>query len=573
MKATCIIKNWLYISVLLTGFFEILSTSLTGQSREPLYNNSYYIFIPMVAVGDPGNARDSRTGYGSVDSNFLMGKYDVTAEEYCAFLNAVASSDPYGLYDPRMGTDASVACIRRYGTAGANNYSYQVISDGAHREKFPITYVSWFSAARFCNWLYHNQSRGAEDENTTEAGIYQLNGAMTADDITDDTIFQPSDNATFFLPSEDQWYKAAYHQKGTIKNRYWIFPTQSNTLPGNTIGSSFNEANIYLASNWWNKFSIGSSCYFSTPTYRITPVGSFTGTPNPYGTYDMGGNVSQWMTAATSSEDISGHPSISSVIRGGDWDTEAHEQQKLSLTHLYLSGHRVVISPDTKNNLIGFRVAAPYNSSNQFIIRTTSLSDGDSHGFFTNLSTAEKFGLGLGAAALLGVGGVVSYWAEVGICAFSDTESIVLSVDDNNTFLNKTLAKTTFNRNDSSSTIGSVMSVDLSETTLPTTPGNIANSYVLTRGNNSQIAESLIDPGRGHGSSSYMNTADPHASALNDSISRSWLGEQPGDSEVFYNLATGTEALAHSKLREAIQYAVSILPDFSSGFFSNHFYN
>ena len=60
--------------------------------------------VQFVTVGDPGNAADS-TGYGSVANVYWMGKYDVTVGQYVQFLNAVAATDTYGLWDSNMGTD------------------------------------------------------------------------------------------------------------------------------------------------------------------------------------------------------------------------------------------------------------------------------------------------------------------------------------------------------------------------------------------------------------------------------------------------------------------------------------
>ncbi len=67
--------------------------------------------LEFVTVGDPGNAADTAvmvgsntTGYGSVDHVYRIGKYDVTVGQYCQFLNAVAKTDPYGLYGDYMAT-------------------------------------------------------------------------------------------------------------------------------------------------------------------------------------------------------------------------------------------------------------------------------------------------------------------------------------------------------------------------------------------------------------------------------------------------------------------------------------
>ena len=61
------------------------------------------INIDFVPVGDAHNDADADTGFGRVDYDYNIGKYDVTAKEYCEFLNAVAKvSDTYGLYNTKM---------------------------------------------------------------------------------------------------------------------------------------------------------------------------------------------------------------------------------------------------------------------------------------------------------------------------------------------------------------------------------------------------------------------------------------------------------------------------------------
>lgn len=51
----------------------------------------------LITVGNAGNAA-SLFGRGDVGYEFRMGKYEVTIRQYAAFLNAVASSEPYSLY-------------------------------------------------------------------------------------------------------------------------------------------------------------------------------------------------------------------------------------------------------------------------------------------------------------------------------------------------------------------------------------------------------------------------------------------------------------------------------------------
>ncbi len=119
--------------------------------------------IPTVTVGDAGNPNDS-TGYGAVSYVYNIGTYEVTLSQYTAFLNAVAKDDTYNLYNPFMETDLNIAGIMRSGSPG--NYSCSVIGSGNR----PVTYVSWFDAARFANWLANGQPTGTQGNSTTEDG-------------------------------------------------------------------------------------------------------------------------------------------------------------------------------------------------------------------------------------------------------------------------------------------------------------------------------------------------------------------------------------------------------------------
>ena len=94
------------------------------------------------------------------------------------FLNAVAATDTYALYNSSMATDLNAAGISRSGSPGS--YTYGVVGSANH----PITYVSWGDAARFANWLHNGQpglSGPAVPENaaSTEDGSYFLNGATS----------------------------------------------------------------------------------------------------------------------------------------------------------------------------------------------------------------------------------------------------------------------------------------------------------------------------------------------------------------------------------------------------------
>ncbi len=184
-------------------------TSLTSTDFLPVGS------IDFVTIGDPNNPCDPNDynynyNMGAVPETYRLGKNNITARQYCAFLNAVAAKDDFGLYDERMFSDAVVSAITRTGTSGS--YHYSVVHG---QESVSITYVGWFGGARFCNWLQNGQ-RGP---GTTEYGAYTLPSVMST--TTDILLINPG--ATYFLPTADQWYKTAYYNGGA--NGGYSYPT------------------------------------------------------------------------------------------------------------------------------------------------------------------------------------------------------------------------------------------------------------------------------------------------------------------------------------------------------------
>jgi len=300
----------------------ICLTALQFPARADVFNMpSGQTSVKMVTIGNPGNAPDPATGslYGAVSYTYKMDAYDVTTAQYTQFLNAVAATDTYGLYDSYMATDYPTVGITRSGNSGS--YTYSVSGNG----NVPVFDVSWGDAVRFSNWLQNGQPADAEGPGTTETGAYTLNGAVTDSALLAVTR---NANATYFIPSENEWYKAAYYDPTNAT--YWAYATQSNTVPSNVLSASgTNNANFYNGSS------------YTDPTNDLTSVGAFASSPSAYGTYDQAGDVWEWNEA-----NLYG---VARELRDGSW---------LNVSSSLPSSSRSGIPPSGEDNYVGFRVAS-----------------------------------------------------------------------------------------------------------------------------------------------------------------------------------------------------------------------
>lgn len=292
----------------------------------------------LIQVANPGNTADSRTGFGRVDYTFRIGKYETTVSEYVAFLNAKAfdldaKQFMQDLYQDEMSEpleDPGVLITRKSDTG---RWVYTA-ADG--RENLPIGWVNWFSAARYVNWL-HN---GADALADTESGAYELNGASTG-------IFYRTANARYWIPSEDEWYKAAYHDPENSPEYYWKYATRSNNLPDDTK-NAFLGPN---AANYNDKQDNGNV---------YVPVGSYKNSVSYYGAYDMTGNVWEWNDAVIETPVPKNNRPDSRGVRGGSY-SQGIVAVESSTRRDYPSGYRLPDYLAYNDDDTGFRIASAIN--------------------------------------------------------------------------------------------------------------------------------------------------------------------------------------------------------------------
>jgi len=228
----------------------------------------------FVNVGDINNSPLVLTGdyagsYGSVNYEYLINQIHVTNDDYVVFLNAVDSN----------GTKIQQSeTFNASGQSTANNqnvlYHFYMSSDQRGGIDFnsgevvgrkyksksnmgnkPVNFITWYMAASYCNWLHNKVSD--PDTITTNTGAYDLS--------LDDNLIVRSNNSHYSLPSDNEWFKAAYYKGGSSDAGYWTYATRSDTTPScidvdeNGIGP-------------WQK----SQDYVSIPLNNLTIGNSYT---------------------------------------------------------------------------------------------------------------------------------------------------------------------------------------------------------------------------------------------------------------------------------------------------------
>lgn len=287
---------------------------------------NYPVLLDWVVVSNAHNAADS-TGHGAVHYPFRISRHEIDNEQYAVFLNAVdpAGANTYGLYNPLMGTDDRGGITK---LSSATNGAKYVVRSSAYMHNKPVNFVSFWDACRFCNWLHNGMGT-----NSTETGAYNLQSASPGN-LT--VVRDPA--ARYFLPNEDEWYKAAYYDP-TATN-YWLYPVRTHAAPTqalvNAYGTITNTAAEHLA-------NYNFSAVWNNVSGNVSTVGSGgPGSQSAYGAADMAGNLDEWIETIASTN--------YRVYRGGSWaDSDSFLR----------SSCRNWTAPGSDFSTIGFRIAAP----------------------------------------------------------------------------------------------------------------------------------------------------------------------------------------------------------------------
>jgi formylglycine-generating enzyme required for sulfatase activity len=250
--------------------------------------------IDFVNIGNAGNAADT-TSYGAVPY------------EYRASVNEISQD-----------------AITEATASGMAN-----VTAGAWTGNQPAATISWYEAAAFVNWLNTSTGMTPAYDLTFSSGSWSMNLWSSADawQLGGENLYRNKD-AFYFLPSENEWYKAAYYNPAG--SNYFLYPTASNDAPTAVASGT----------------SAGTAVYGSGAVTNPAAV-TFAGGLSSYGTMGQGGNVFEWNESAV--DRSNSDPSENRVLRGGYW---------LNSEGVLRSSSQNDVVPTFEGHVVGFRVAS-----------------------------------------------------------------------------------------------------------------------------------------------------------------------------------------------------------------------
>ncbi len=241
-------------------------------------------FVPISGASNPSS------GYGIVNSDYRMGTFEITNDQWNKFKAE---------YGPVVGSPS-------------NAYDQDTYWAGTF---MPTNNVSWYEAAQFVNWL--NTNTGYQVAYKFTGG--NTLGTWTPAEADNGTNLYRHKDAMYYMPTEDEWVKAAYWNGTSLQ----FYATPDNSVP--VAGFDTN-------------YDLGV----------VQPWGGGSGSEELKGTFDMMGNVSEWMESPGS--DPAYGVGSNRGRRGGAFGSQA--------SFNLASPSRYITDPIFENHSIGFRVAS-----------------------------------------------------------------------------------------------------------------------------------------------------------------------------------------------------------------------
>ncbi|MYM64217.1 SUMF1/EgtB/PvdO family nonheme iron enzyme [Pseudomaricurvus sp. HS19] len=245
--------------------------------------------VEYVQVGHADYLSPSVYRRGVVRYPYLIGATEVTNQQWADMLNRAGAKEAEQkcLYRDVM-SDGVVGGLHREVIDGRVQFAAR-----PGWERRPATYVNWYAGAYYANYLHYLRTPDPDDdgqlEGTDERGAYDTRAFPACGESAaapDHLPARRNPGALVFLPSVDEWYKAAYFDRQKFSSyKYWQYPTGTDEPPNNLAPPGDRFSANYQRDEHLSE---------GGPTY-VSEVDAYPEARSAYGTWGQAGNVWEWV--------------------------------------------------------------------------------------------------------------------------------------------------------------------------------------------------------------------------------------------------------------------------------------
>ena len=300
-----------------------------GTAQADTWRSGPFNFtLDFVDIGDAGNAADTAylnndlvlTSHGAVSYDYRMSAYEISQNN-----------------------------LRAAKIMAGENSPLSRVTGGGWTGNQPLADVSWYEAAVFVNFLntkkgktpaYDLTYNNASGPNSYIMNLWSSEQAWTKGG----TNPYRNKDAFYFLPSEDEWYKAAYYNPAG--SDYFLYPTGSNSIPTPVASGT----------------TAGTAVYDGTLSLEEPAAVDSAGGLSPYDTMGQGGNVWEW--TETSTDGLNTDPYQQRWMRGGGTEDHLGGASYMAAS----DNEENYVPPFLKFDWLGFRVASVPEPSTALLV-------------------------------------------------------------------------------------------------------------------------------------------------------------------------------------------------------------
>ena len=195
-------KKILLATALLAG------ASLTAAHADNFGTGANQFTLDFTTIGNANNSADTN-GYGSVGYEYRIGTHEISQYQ-----------------------------IDRATASGLAN-----VVAGAFSGDKPAGFMSWYESAAFVNWLNTSKGFSRAYDLTWSGGTWSMDLWKDGNAGYDANNEYRNSLAKYFLPSENEFYKAAFGMNDG--SGYYLYPTASNTAPTAVASGTASGTAVY----------------------------------------------------------------------------------------------------------------------------------------------------------------------------------------------------------------------------------------------------------------------------------------------------------------------------------------